>query len=294
MLPNSSIYSQAIPSSPLAEPTQSPSPGPAPLSFTEPPDDTDSPTPVMLAQLQQELAALPTLLQSSVPPTTEPADSSAHAPPTPPPDPAEHPSPNTVSTWQSRPYPVTTSSNSSSPRWQQLIQDPTELDILSYSTGLPTDFQAGTLNIGGSLRERITDIVYSFAATQLKYLCLQDTRQTKREGLAIARTIRELLPPETLVLQASINKTRPSDPPPIGGQMVIISNRWSHHANNWYADPTQRGLLTGITLSNKHIQLRFLGSYWPVPHAANQHLLSLHAHVVQYLHQHSHLSDFPE
>ena len=161
------------------------------------------------------------------------------------------------------------------------MQDPTELDILSYSTGLPTDFQAGTLNIGGSLRERITDIAYSFAATQLDYLCLQDTRQTKREGLAIASTIKELLPPGTLVLQAPISKTRPSDPPPIGGQLVIISHRWSHHANHWFVDPTQRGLLTGITLSNKHIQLRLLGSYWPVPHAANQHLLSLHAHEVQ-------------
>ena len=76
--------------------------------------------------------------------------------------------------------------------------------------------------------------------------------------------------------------------------MVIISTRWSHHANHWYADPTQRGLLTGITLSNKRIQLRILGSYWPVPHAANQHTLSLHAHVVQYLHQNNPLSDFPE
>ena len=76
--------------------------------------------------------------------------------------------------------------------------------------------------------------------------------------------------------------------------MVIISNCWSHHANHWYADPTQRGLLTGITLSNKHIQLRILGSYWPVPHAANQHTLSLHAHVMQYLHQHNSLSDCPE
>ena len=128
----------------------------------------------------------------------------------------------------------------------------------------------------------------------MDYLCLQDTRQTKREGLAIATTTRELLPPGALVLQAPNSKTRPSDPSPIGDQIVNISNRWSHHANHWYADPTQRGLLTGITLSNKHIQLHLLESYWPVPHAANQHLLSLHAHVVQCLHQHSPLSDFPE
>ena len=128
--------------------------------------------------------------------------------------------------------------SNASPRWQQLIQDPTELDIKSYSCGQTTDFQAGTLNIGGSLRERITDISFIFAATQIDYLCLQDTRQTGREGLAIANTIRVLLPPGTLVLQAPIVKTRHSDLPPIGGQLIIISHRWSHYANNWYADPT--------------------------------------------------------
>ena len=64
------------------------------------------------------------------------------------------------------------------------MQDPTELDILSYFIGLSTDLQAGTLNIGGSLRERITDIAYSFVATQMDYHCLPDTHQTKREGLA--------------------------------------------------------------------------------------------------------------
>ena len=60
------------------------------------------------------------------------------------------------------------------------------------------------------------------AATQMDYLCLQDTRQTKREGLVIANTIRELLPPGTLVLQAPITKTRPSDPSPIGGQVTYV------------------------------------------------------------------------
>ena len=221
----------------------------------------------MLVQLQHELTALPDFLQSSPMPETESADSSTNAPSmpvteqtimpvmSPPPTNPPTSSPESLDTdsnWQPRPYPVITPSHSSSPRWQQLTQDPTELDILSYSTGLSTDFQAGTLNIGGSLRERITDIAYSFAITQMDYLCLQDTRQTRREGLAIASIIRELLPPGTLVLQAPITKTRHSDPPPIGGQMVIISNGWSHHANHWYADPTQRGLLTGITLSNNN------------------------------------------
>ena len=76
--------------------------------------------------------------------------------------------------------------------------------------------------------------------------------------------------------------------------MIIISHRWSHYANQWYTDPTQRGLLTGITISNKHSKIRLLSSYWPVPHAANQHSLSLHAHVVQYLQQHNPLRDSPD
>ena len=142
------------------------------------------------------------------------------------------------------------------------------------------DFNAGTLNVGGSLRDRITDITYLFTATNMDYLCLQDTRQTKREGQAIATTIRELLSPGTLVLQAPVTKTHHFNPPPIGGQLILISHRWSNHANHWYTDPTIRGLLTGITISNTHTKLRLLSTYWPVPHADNQHLSSLHAHIV--------------
>ena len=47
----------------------------------------------------------------------------------------------------------------------------------------------------------------------MDYLCLQDTRQTKREGLMIANLIRELLPPGTFVLQAHVFEMKPSDPP---------------------------------------------------------------------------------
>ena len=156
------------------------------------------------------------------PTTTAQDETRATVPPTPPMDqatpslPTAEPNPPALPRdhqWRLRPYPIITPAPNSAPRWQQLIHDPTELDIKSYSGGQDADFHAGTLNIGGSLRERITDISYTFAATGMDYLCLQDTRQTKQEGLAIASTIRELLPPGTLVFQAPITKTRPSDPP---------------------------------------------------------------------------------
>ena len=126
-------------------------------------------------------------------------------------------------------------SSSISPRWQQLIQDPSELDIKSYSCGQETDLNAGTLNIGGSIRERITDITFTFAATQMDYLCLQDTRQTKREELIIANLIRELLPPGSLVLQAPIVKTKPSPPP----------NWWSNDNHQPSLEPLREPMVHG-------------------------------------------------
>jgi hypothetical protein len=111
-------------------PSQSDTPAPTSATSPEPPPpegphedtDTDNPTPDMLAQFQHDLTELPNLIQS-------PMDSQTYAPQTPPPEPAETCGPNAASIWQSRPYPVITPSNTSSPRWQQLKQDPTELDI---------------------------------------------------------------------------------------------------------------------------------------------------------------------
>ena len=245
----------------------------------------------MLEQYSRDLQAIPGLLHAidhhmtpthanhpapPPTPTIHEVPNTPEAPPDPPPQISPQPPPtdDQARKWRPRQYPLTIPSSSTSPRWSQLIQDPSELDIKSYSCGQETDLNAGTLNIGGSLRERITDITFTFAAAQMDYLCLQDTRQTKREVLIIANLIRDLLPPGSLVIQAPITKAKPSDPPPIGGQMILVSHRWSHHANQWYTDPTQRGLLTGITLSNRHSKIRLLSSYWPVPHAANQHSLT--------------------
>jgi hypothetical protein len=218
------------------DPPQPPDPHAAPS------EATDAPSQAMLDQYSHDLQALPSLLNATQ--LQEPLDHATtppvgahenhHPPPSPPPAQATHrtledpdvpdsppqPSPQLPPTeapdrtWRLRAYPLTTPSFSTSPRWQHLIQDPSELDIKSYSCGQEMDLNTGTLNIGGSLRERITDITFTFAATQMDYLCLQDTRQTKREGLIIANLIHELLPPGSLVLQAPIVKAKPSDPPP--------------------------------------------------------------------------------
>ena len=223
--------------------------------------DDETPDPEQQANYRRALLELPAHLQTSITtpplsPATDPTTTDSDPPKPPPPDPLSptdpdttSPSPSTPPTpppdvWSIRPYPLITPTPDQIPRWQQLNNDPTQLDIHSMACDPPPDFNAGTLNVGGSLRDRITDITYLFAATNMDYLGLQDTRQTKREGQTIAATIRELLPPGTLVLQAPITKTRPSNPAPIGGQLIIISKRWSHHANHWYADPTGRGLLT--------------------------------------------------
>jgi hypothetical protein len=134
----------------------------------------------MLDQYAQNIQNLPALIRSLTPhspmdpTTTAQSNLEATVPLTPPMDqatpslPTAEPTPPSLPRdhqWCLRPYPIITPAPNSAPRWQQLIHDPTELDIKSYSGGQDADFHAGTLNIGGSLRERITDISYTFAAT---------------------------------------------------------------------------------------------------------------------------------
>ena len=152
---------------------------------------THSPNSTVAANVNQHLPQpTPTAQGTHCPP----ADLGEAAQPT---QPSQQPTPMEAPDrkWRLRQYPLTIPKSSTSPRWQQLIQDPSEMDIKSYSCDQEMDFNAGTLNIEGSLRERITDITFAFAATQMNYLCFQDTRQTKREGLITANLIRELLPP---------------------------------------------------------------------------------------------------
>ena len=123
-------------------------------------------------QYQRNLQQLPALIQSLSPPSTpdthtmppeRPSEPAPSMTPQPMPATASPPTNNqpqppqldTDHSWRTRPYPVNIPTSSASPRWQQLIQDPTELEIQSFSCGWDADFHAGTLNIGGSLRDRI-------------------------------------------------------------------------------------------------------------------------------------------
>ena len=121
------------------------------------PPPTDQHT-ALLDQYQRSLQQLPALLHSlstpSAPdihtrPLERPSDTAPHTTPQPTPattssltnnQPLAHLTYTTDHSWRTRLYPVTIPTSSASPRWQQLIQDPTELEIQSFSCGQDADF----------------------------------------------------------------------------------------------------------------------------------------------------------
>ena len=49
--------------------------------------------------------------------------------------------------------------------------------------------------------------------------------------------------------------------PRVGGMIVLVSNRWSNHIKNWWAEPSGFGLAEAVTLSGTTQTITVIGTY---------------------------------
>ena len=109
-------------------------------------------------------------------------------------------------------------------------------------------------------KQKLTSICWLFSALQIDVLVLTDTRLLESETFHITEHAKALLPPGTQFrhapISSSIKGTR------IGGQLVIISHRWSGAIANFSKDDSPFGLVTTLTLKCAHQTLMILGSHW--------------------------------
>ena len=137
-------------------------------------------------------------------------------------------------------------------------------EVISSDNRSGVDIQAATWNINGGLhqhRQKFTSICWLFSAAQMDVLVLTDTRLTESESVYITKQAKALLPPGTQLRHAHISASGKGTR--IGGQIVIISHRWSNAIANFSRDDSPFGLVTALTLKCAHQTLMIVGSYWP-------------------------------
>ena len=128
-----------------------------------------------------------------------------------------------------------------------------------------TDIKTATWNINGLNTIKFTAVCWLFAALKIDVLVLTDTRQLTTESSFFTRQASKLLPAGTQVRHSSLSPHQKGHR--IGGQLILISNKWSDSIINFWSDDSNFGLVTTLTLRCAQQDLMIIGSYWPVlPH----------------------------
>ena len=125
------------------------------------------------------------------------------------------------------------------------------------------DMQVATLNVGGLGQSymKVTDLCYQFSAYRLDVLCLQDTRHTEKDVPFINTLIKDLLPSGTEIRHTPLPSGGSGRR--IGGQLIIISPKWSASITDFKKDETGLGILTGLYLMGRTQRILILSTYWP-------------------------------
>ena len=95
----------------------------------------------------------------------------------------------------------------------------------------------------------------------MNVLVLTDTRLLESKTFHITEQAKAFLPAGTQFRRAPISSSVKGTR--IGGQLIIISHKWSGAIANFSRDDSLLALVTTLTLECAHQTLMIIGSYWP-------------------------------
>ena len=129
------------------------------------------------------------------------------------------------------------------------------------STPLREDIKVTTWNINGSTKkDKITNICWLFSALRMDVLVLTDTRLLETETSFVTQQIQSFLPSGTQIRHAPIGSGKGTR---IGGQLIIISPKWSGAIASFTKDASPYGLVTSLILKGAQQDFQIIGTYWP-------------------------------
>ena len=150
-----------------------------------------------------------------------------------------------------------------------LISDnPSTLGISSHGTQSSSpDINICTLNVNSISSPKLVSILAFILFMKIDVMVLIDTRHRDCSVKGYNTQIKDLLGSQSRCVHSPIapHSTKKGFKSSVGGQMIIISHTWAGALIDHFSDPSNLGLVSGITLSTGAGSLLIMGNYWPFP-----------------------------
>ena len=128
-------------------------------------------------------------------------------------------------------------------------------------SGSCSDIRVATLNVGGINNDKLLFIAWYFQRLEIDVMFLQDTQMSALNSMYNHRDLKDILGHNIYVSSSGTHHTGLFSR--IGGQTVIVGERWSKHVSRFKADESGMGVVAELELMTAIGRLLILGTYWP-------------------------------
>jgi ribonuclease HI len=161
--------------------------------------------------------------------------------------------------------------------YQYLCGSPEKLGLVQHpstsTTSLTADISICTLNINSLSSNKLTCVLAAMFYQKIDVFVLTDTRHRESTVKGYNTQVKDLLGPHSRCIHSPVapHSTKRGFQSSVGGQLIIISHTWAGALIDHFKDPSNLGLVSGVTLSTGKGSLLIMGNYWPYPSTDEKH-----------------------
>ena len=120
--------------------------------------------------------------------------------------------------------------------------------------------RVATLNVGGFNNDKLLLIAWYFERLELDVLFLQDIQLSALEAMYKHRDLKDIL---GNIFVGSTATALTGQFTRIGGQMVLVNEKWARHVSKFKADSSGMSVIAELELVTNLGKLLLVGTYWP-------------------------------
>ena len=113
-------------------------------------------------------------------------------------------------------------------------------------SGSGSDIRVATLNVGGINNDKLMFIAWYFQRLEIDVMFLQDTQMSALNSMYNHRDLKDILGHNIYVSSSGTHHNGLFSR--IGGQAVIVGERWSKHVSRFKADDSGMGVVAELEL----------------------------------------------